>query len=206
VGVVGNNQEAALDSPDEPILFLLFLQDPNSFIGYLVRTAGSPSIAIGSVRTALRETDPRLALIQPMTMGQIIADSPSVSLRRYPWYLVGSFAALALVLATIGLYGPDLLLCLATDARAWHPYRPAGGRDSPHTGTWHSPGANRCAQRSDCGARVDAADAQPAFRRRRGRAGDLCWRDGSARGREHGGVLCSRSPGYAHRSANRAAV
>ena len=38
-------------------------------------------------------------------MDQIISQSPSVFLRRYPSYLIGSFAALALVLAMVGLYG-----------------------------------------------------------------------------------------------------
>jgi ABC-type antimicrobial peptide transport system permease subunit len=43
--------------------------------------------------------------VQPLTMEQIIQQSPSVFLRRYPSYLIGSFAALALLLASIGLYG-----------------------------------------------------------------------------------------------------
>ena len=105
VGVVGNNAEAGLDSPDEAALFLPFAQDTNSFINYIVRTDGDPANAIGAVRTALRALDPQLAMIQPFTMDQIIAQSPSVFLRRYPSYLIGSFAALALVLAIVGLYG-----------------------------------------------------------------------------------------------------
>jgi ABC-type antimicrobial peptide transport system permease subunit len=38
-------------------------------------------------------------------MDQIIAQSPSVFLRRYPSFLIGSFAGLALILAMVGLYG-----------------------------------------------------------------------------------------------------
>ena len=105
VGVVGNNAEAGLDSPDEAALFVPFQQGPDSFINYIVRTDGNPANAIGAVRTALRGLDPQLAMIQPFTMDQIIAQSPSVFLRRYPSYLIGSFAALALVLAIVGLYG-----------------------------------------------------------------------------------------------------
>jgi len=60
---------------------------------------------MGEVRASLHAVDPQLVLIQPFTMDQIIAQSPSVFLRRYPSYLIGSFAALALILAMIGLYG-----------------------------------------------------------------------------------------------------
>ena len=77
----------------------------NPFRIYLVRVAGEPSGAIGPVRTALGSVDSQLALILPASMEQIISQSPSVFLRRYPSFLIGSFAVLALILATIGLYG-----------------------------------------------------------------------------------------------------
>ena len=105
VGVVGNTAEAGLDSADEASLFLPFTQDANSFINYFVRTSGNPANALGGVRSSLRAVDPQLVPIQPFTMDQIISQSPSVFLRRYPSYLIGSFAALALVLAMVGLYG-----------------------------------------------------------------------------------------------------
>ena len=105
VGVVGNTAEAGLDGADEPSLFLPFAQDANSFIPYIVRTAGNPANAVSAVRASLHTLDPQLVMIQPFTMDQIIAQSPSIFLRRYPAYLIGSFAALALVLAMIGLYG-----------------------------------------------------------------------------------------------------
>ncbi|MGC2088299.1 MAG: ABC transporter permease [Candidatus Acidiferrales bacterium] len=105
VGVVGNIADAQLDSHDEPALFCPFQQDDNSYINYVVRAAGNPAIALGEVRDALTKTDPQLFAVQPLTMEQIIDQSPSVFLRRYPSYLIGCFAGLALLLATIGLYG-----------------------------------------------------------------------------------------------------
>ena len=94
-----------VDSPPLPALFSPFAQGPNSYITYLVRTSGNPANAISSVRSTLRDLDPQLVLIQPQTMQELIDQSPSVFLRRYPSYLIGSFAALALLLAMIGLYG-----------------------------------------------------------------------------------------------------
>jgi len=44
-------------------------------------------------------------MIQPQSLEQIANQSPSVFLRRYPSYMIGSFAALALILAVVGLYG-----------------------------------------------------------------------------------------------------
>ncbi len=105
VGVVANNADRGLDSPDEPTLFLPFLEDPDSYMTYVVRTPAHPAAAISGIREALRDVNPRLAVIQPQTMDQIIAESPSVFLRRYPSYLIGSFAALAVILAMVGLFG-----------------------------------------------------------------------------------------------------
>jgi putative ABC transport system permease protein len=105
VGVVGNIADAQLDSKDEPALFCPFDQDANSYINYVVRTAGNPAIAVNEMRDALAKTDPQLFPVLPLTMEQIIQQSPSVFLRRYPSYLIGSFAGLALLLASIGLYG-----------------------------------------------------------------------------------------------------
>jgi putative ABC transport system permease protein len=44
-------------------------------------------------------------MIQPRSLEEIANQSPSVFLRRYPSYLVGSLATLALILAVVGLYG-----------------------------------------------------------------------------------------------------
>jgi putative ABC transport system permease protein len=105
VGVVGDIAEASLDSSKGPILFTPYLQGPSKFLTYIVRTTSEPTGALSPVRAALRAVDPQLVLIQPTTMDQIIAQSPSVFLRRYPSFLIGSFAALALILAMVGLYG-----------------------------------------------------------------------------------------------------
>jgi ABC-type antimicrobial peptide transport system permease subunit len=71
----------------------------------MVRTAGDPAAFVGAARAALHDVDAQLPMIQPQSLDQIASQSPSVFFRRYPTYLIGSFAALAMALAMIGLYG-----------------------------------------------------------------------------------------------------
>jgi putative ABC transport system permease protein len=105
VGVVGNTALGQLDSAESPAVFYPFDQGPYGYVNYIVRAAGNPAIVPTEVRDALSRTDQQLFPVQLLTMEQIIQQSPSVFMRRYPSYLIGSFAALALLLASIGLYG-----------------------------------------------------------------------------------------------------
>jgi putative ABC transport system permease protein len=105
VGVVGDTADTGLDSSNEPGLFTPARQFAIPFFTYVVRTAGEPLGVVGAVQAALGSVDSQLMLIQPNSMEQIISQSPSVFLRRYPSFLIGSFAVLALILAMIGLYG-----------------------------------------------------------------------------------------------------
>ena len=105
VGVAGDTASIDLAAPPPPIIYTPNDQGPSTFLSYVVRTAGEPGAFIGAARTALQEMDPQLPLIQPQSLEQIANQSPSVFLRRYPSYLIGSLAALALVLAVVGLYG-----------------------------------------------------------------------------------------------------
>ena len=105
VGVAGDTASIDLAAPPPPIIYTPNDQGPSTFLSYVVRTAGEPGAFIGAARAALQEMDPQLPLIQPQSLEQIANQSPSVFLRRYPSYLIGSLAALALVLAVVGLYG-----------------------------------------------------------------------------------------------------
>ena len=104
VGVVGNVPDN-LDGEMPPVIYDAYGQGPGNFITYAVRTAQNPAAIVSEVRSALRGMNAQLPLYQPATMQQVIARSPSVFLRQYPSYLIGGFAALALILACVGLYG-----------------------------------------------------------------------------------------------------
>jgi putative ABC transport system permease protein len=106
VGVIGDVDEDNLTS-SPPAMYLPLDQDSgwSIFLGYVIRSQQDPAALVSSAQTILRELDPQLAIVDPRSMEQIINQSPAVFLRRYPFYLIGSFAALAVVLAMIGLYG-----------------------------------------------------------------------------------------------------
>lgn len=105
VGVAGTVAQDDLAGPPSPIIYTANDQGPSTYLTYMVRTAGSPDAFVGSIQAELHKMDQQLPLIQPQSMDEITNQQPAVFLRRYPSYLIGSFAGLALILAMVGLYG-----------------------------------------------------------------------------------------------------
>jgi len=105
VGVVGDEKIATLDTKSPPAVYASFDQAPTGFTGFLVRAAGDAGALAGSVRAEMNAFDGEMAVFDVMTMEDRIARSPWMFVRRFPAILVGAFAALALVLAVVGLYG-----------------------------------------------------------------------------------------------------
>jgi putative ABC transport system permease protein len=105
VGVVGNIAQDDLAGPPVPVIYVANEQGPSTYLTYMVRTAGDPAAFVGTAQAALHGMDQQLPLIQPQTMEHFTNETSAIFLRRYPSYLIGSFAGLALILAMIGLYG-----------------------------------------------------------------------------------------------------
>ncbi|HYK88769.1 MAG TPA: ABC transporter permease [Acidobacteriota bacterium] len=105
VGVVGNENADQLDEAMSPIIYTSFEQNPDGYFNCVVRTSEKAEELITPIRGVLRAEDPELPLIEPQTMVQMVAQSSAIFMRRFPSHLIGSFAALALTLAMIGLYG-----------------------------------------------------------------------------------------------------
>ncbi|MGB8888516.1 MAG: ABC transporter permease [Candidatus Korobacteraceae bacterium] len=107
VGVIGDVAEDSLAVPPPPTMYFPIDQDSGhtAYLNYLIRTTGDPAALVPSARAILLGLDPQLAAIQPQSMDDFVNGSPAVFLRRFPFYLIGSFATLALILAMIGLYG-----------------------------------------------------------------------------------------------------
>jgi putative ABC transport system permease protein len=103
VGVVGNIKSDGFDQPDQPHLYSPILQNPNYSMAIFLKTESSPLGLITSLREQVRSVDPNLPLFGARTMEEVVSDS--LAQRRFAMQVVGLFGVLALLLASIGIYG-----------------------------------------------------------------------------------------------------
>src|ERR1700674_5202464 len=99
VGVVSDAREFGLEKPAPPVYYFAALQDRPDMMTVVVSGSVSPQ----ALREALSPIDPS----QPLDRVQPVSDFLSASLqpRRFPLQLLGAFAALALLLSALGIYG-----------------------------------------------------------------------------------------------------
>ncbi|HEX9737060.1 MAG TPA: ABC transporter permease [Thermoanaerobaculia bacterium] len=102
VGVVGSVKHHSL-AEDAEQLYVPFQQAAVLQVGIVLRTSMDALTAAASVRDALRALDPSLPVVQPRLMEDLISDS--LSGPRFNLVLFALFAAIALVLAAVGIYG-----------------------------------------------------------------------------------------------------
>jgi ABC-type antimicrobial peptide transport system permease subunit len=103
VGVVRDLRNMKLERPAEPEIYMPFVALPGVFLDTVVRTAVPPAEIAAAARSQLRALDPGLALSQVSTMDRILDDS--VARPRFQAVLLALFAAVAVALAAIGVYG-----------------------------------------------------------------------------------------------------
>jgi putative ABC transport system permease protein len=80
-----------------------YRQEGQSYLSMVIKTAGDPMLALPSLRSAVRELDPRLPIIGVTTMEEVAGNN--LARRRFSMLLLAVFAGVSLALAIIGTYG-----------------------------------------------------------------------------------------------------
>jgi len=103
VGVVSDVRQSGLAGEILPEVYTPVLEDTGGALSFVIRTAGEPAGLIPAVRAVVAEVEPNQAFHNVMTMEQRLANTTTS--RRLNTVLLGSFAAVALLLAVVGIYG-----------------------------------------------------------------------------------------------------
>ena len=105
VGVVDDVREGGLDEEVWPAVYTPFNQDSDNYFDIVVRTSQAEQSFLPDLVATVHKIDPNIGTRDPLTMVQIINNSPTAYIQRSAACLVGGFAALALLLGVVGLYG-----------------------------------------------------------------------------------------------------
>ena len=105
VGVVDDVREGALNQDIWPAVYLPIAQSPDTDFAVVVRTAQDPAGIVPSLAAAIRSSTATSASSARPSSRDRIQTSPAAYLQRSSAWLVGAFAAVALVLGVVGLYG-----------------------------------------------------------------------------------------------------
>jgi predicted permease len=103
VGVIRNERVSWPGDPDPPVVYAPFAQAPAPSVKIVVHTAAAAATVMPAIREAVREVDPKLPLADVATMDQV-RERTFTGTRR-PAGLIGVFAAIAVLLTAVGLYG-----------------------------------------------------------------------------------------------------
>jgi putative ABC transport system permease protein len=103
VGVVGDVRDVALSQEPGPMMYVPFAQAPLYGGEVVARSSLSPSSVAAAIRQSVHSIDKDLPVTDvasfPDALGQ------SISRERFRTFLLGSFSAIALVLASVGIFG-----------------------------------------------------------------------------------------------------
>jgi putative ABC transport system permease protein len=103
VGIVGHVRHQGLEGESRVQYYMPHSQTQNAFMSLVVRANVDPTSLTGAVRGVVSGMDKDMPVFRVKTMDQFVSDS--MAQRRFAMTLVGIFAAVAMALACVGLYG-----------------------------------------------------------------------------------------------------
>jgi predicted permease len=105
IGIVDDIREGTLEAEIWPAYYYSLNQHPEVRYSVLVRTSQPDQSLIPTVADTIRRIDSRITISGQTTMTERVNNAPTVYLRRSSTWLVAGFAAVALLLGVVGLYG-----------------------------------------------------------------------------------------------------
>jgi ABC-type antimicrobial peptide transport system permease subunit len=103
VGEVGDSWQFGVGEDPQPVAYLPITQAYSPFAVLQVRTMGDPKTVLPSVRESVQSIDRNLAFVGVSTIGGLL--DQGLWAPRMGAFLMGAFGLLALLLATVGIYG-----------------------------------------------------------------------------------------------------
>lgn len=103
VGIAANIRQSGLEEEAAPHVYTSYKQVNGGRSGLLLRTTQQPQSVVGSLRARVGSVDPELPVYNVSTMTELVESSSAP--RRLNLTLMAGFAALALLLASVGIYG-----------------------------------------------------------------------------------------------------
>jgi putative ABC transport system permease protein len=103
VGVVKDVKQAGLDAPPTMQVYIPYSQSRRNLMTLVVRTSQDPLSHTSEIRREIAALDKDLSVSDIASLDQVVSDS--VASRRFSALLLGAFAALGLLLASVGVYG-----------------------------------------------------------------------------------------------------
>jgi predicted permease len=103
VGVVGDVKNIGLATDPQPEIFVSYPQRPWGILNLMLRTAGDPRALSRAVQREIAAVDPEQAVTNLQTMDDLLNTGRTRT--RFTMFLLAGFAAAALVLSLVGIYG-----------------------------------------------------------------------------------------------------
>jgi putative ABC transport system permease protein len=103
IGVVGDLKDYGLDADYRPVFYLAFRQATSQALNLAIRVDGETTALTLAIRDLIRDLDKDVPISNISTLEARVSESTSA--QKFQTLLLGTFAAIALILTAIGLYG-----------------------------------------------------------------------------------------------------